>query len=98
MNQYFVIARLLYELFPVAIGLVKTLEAELPLPGKGAEKLATIRQFLEGTFTAAGAVGTTFDQIWPALQTLIANYVAMMNAAGVFRHGATPEPAAPANP
>lgn len=70
--------KMIVQLLPILIQLVKTAEQALPETGQGAAKLEMIKQIL-----------IAFDEgipaIWPLVSQAIAAIVSAMNIAGVFK-------------
>lgn len=70
--------KLIVQLLPLIIQLMKQAEELLPQSGKGAEKLALVRSWLEA---AAGGL----DELWPSLEKIISVTVNMFNRVGIFK-------------
>lgn len=77
------------QLMPAIVALVQDIEAALPQPGQGQQKLAMARAILQTSITDMQGVGVAFDTLWPALSAVIAGEVAIAKATA---------PAAPAVP
>lgn len=76
--------KLVLSIFPAIINAVKTIEASIPVEGKGAEKLQLIKEVLNTTFENSTKAVSTFEQVWPMLQSVIVSIVNAFNATGVF--------------
>ena len=70
--------KLIVQLLPLVIQLLKQAEELLPEKGKGAEKLNLVRAWLEA---ASGGI----DDLWPSLEKLIAVTVSFFNQVGTFK-------------
>lgn len=76
--------KLVAALWPVAKTLLETAESAFG-GGKGAEKLAYVKNMLQGAYDALDQGYAAFESVWPALQKLIALTVSTYNALGKFR-------------
>lgn len=85
MTKFLTLVQLVLQLFPALIQFVRQIEAVIPEGGQGAAKLDLIRTMLEKAFAAVGAIGVTWSEVWPVLQSMIDRLVALFNAAGTFR-------------
>lgn len=83
--------RALAALLPLILQLVRQLEEAIPDTGRGAEKLAQIRDILQRVFGTLTGLTVTFEQLWPTVQALITGLVAAFNATGVFRKPTEPK-------
>lgn len=63
---------LFLQMLPAIASVVKSFEALLPEGGKGAAKLATLRQLVE-------LGGTSIMSMWPAIETAVSLMVNLMN-------------------
>lgn len=72
--------RLLIQLAPIVAEAVDAVEALVPQGGKGAEKLAMVRSWIETAYGDAQLIA----QLWPAIQTTIDRVVSVRNALGQF--------------
>lgn len=70
--------KLILNLLPLLITLIKSVEIALPEKGQGAVKLALVKEILI-------SVDTSVSAIWPTIETIIAGIVKALNAAGVFK-------------
>lgn len=66
------------ELLPVIIVALKAIESLLPEAGRGADKLALVRDIVEG-------VNDDARKNWPAIETAISKIVAFFNKVGIFK-------------
>lgn len=66
------------KLLPAIIAAIKAIEEAIPASGKGAEKLAAVRQIIE---TVDSATAT----LWPQIAPVIATLVTLFNTTGVFK-------------
>lgn len=65
---------------PLIIEIVKAVEKLLPEKGRGAEKLAAVRQMVEAAYGDVTAV-------WPQIEAVVSLFVRLANLAGTFRKG-----------
>jgi hypothetical protein len=77
--------KLLISLGPDIIKFIKAMEELMPEGGKGAEKLAIVRSFLEGAWQGFGTALPAFEEFWPKLNIIITMLVSTFNAAGIFK-------------
>lgn len=70
--------KLILNLLPLLITLIKSVEIALPEKGQGAVKLALVKEILI-------SVDTSVSAIWPTIETIIAGIVKALNATGVFK-------------
>lgn len=80
--------RLILNLFPLIITAIKTIEGNIPDPGKGTEKLELIRSMLSVAYDNASNNLVTFDKVWPVIQDTIKAVVNTFNATGIFKKAA----------
>lgn len=76
--------KLVLSIFPVLVNAIKTIEASIPVDGKGAEKLELLKGVMQSTFENSTKAVSTFEQVWPMLQSVIVSIVNAFNATGVF--------------
>lgn len=76
--------KLVLSIFPALINAIKTIEASIPVDGKGAEKLELLKGVMQTTFENSTKAVSTFEQVWPMLQSVIVSIVNAFNATGVF--------------
>lgn len=84
-GKYLEIIRFVASVFPMIIQLLKAVEAEFPSKS-GQEKLAVVRDALEGAFDVMDDLVITFTDVWPALEKVISSLVAAFNRMGIFTH------------
>ena len=60
------------KLLPLIIEALKALEAAVPLPGKGAEKLAALKEILIKT-------DSTVSALWPTIEQVVGVLVGLFN-------------------
>lgn len=60
------------KLLPLIIEALKALEAAVPLPGKGAEKLAALKEILVKT-------DSTVNTLWPTIEQVVGVLVGLFN-------------------
>ena len=70
--------KLILNLLPLLITLIKSVEIALPEKGQGAVKLALVKEILI-------SVDTSVSAIWPTIETIIAGIVKTLNSTGVFK-------------
>lgn len=74
--------RLVVSLLPAVIELIDAIEKAFPQGGQGAQKLELVRSALQSSYSISQSVSASFEQLWPALQTVIAGVVSLKNATG----------------
>lgn len=85
MEMFFTIMKILGSLLPIIVQTIKSVEEVLPGPGQGPAKLETVKTMMQNAVAAAGNIEVTFEQLWPAMQSVIAILVSAYNASGVFK-------------
>ncbi len=70
--------RLMINLLPMLISLIKTIEAAMPEKGQGTVKLALIKEILIAT-------DNTISAIWPLVELAINALVKGFNVSGTFK-------------
>jgi hypothetical protein len=70
------------KLLPAIIAAVQAIEAAVPEPGKGKEKLEAVRQILQ-------AVDDATTTLWPQIAATIGVLVGLFNKTGVFAKSAS---------
>jgi hypothetical protein len=70
--------KLIVQLLPLVIQLLKEAEELLPEKGTGAEKLNLVRSWLEASL---GGI----DELWPSLEKLISVTISFFNQVGTFK-------------
>ena len=81
------------KLLPVVIDAVKAVEAAIPLPGEGHQKLDLVLNVIKTAYDASTdlAKGFSFEKLVALVVPMINQIVALHNALGLF-HKSTPEP------
>jgi hypothetical protein len=83
MNVLFIIL----QLFPLVMAAVQAVEAAIPMPGQGKQKLDLVLDVVKSGFDASADLSKSFS--WDKLVTLIvpmiAKFVALNNALGLFK-------------
>jgi len=82
--NFFQAARLILALLPVLIDAIKAAEEALPGKGKGEVKLAMVRAALEAAYSISNDTVVRFEQVWPALQSVITSIVTTFNTFKIF--------------
>ena len=85
MTKFITILKLLVELLPTIVSIIKQIEALIPQSGQGATKLAMTRELIEGAYKQATDISVSFDEVWPAIQRTITSLVATYNSLGIFK-------------
>ena len=85
MSNAIALIKLLISLGPDIMKFMKAIEEMLPESGKGAEKLAILRGYLEGAWQGFGTALPAFEEFWPKLNTVISAMVSTFNAIGWFK-------------
>ena len=85
MTKFITILKLLVELLPTIVSIIKQIEAALPESGQGATKLAMARDMIEGAYKQISDFTIKFDEVWPTIESVIAKLVAAYNALGLFK-------------
>ena len=70
--------KLILNVLPLLIALIKSVETVFPEKGQGAVKLALVKEILV-------SVDASVSAIWPTLETIIAGIVKALNATGIFK-------------
>lgn len=68
------------QLLPALIDALRAIESIWPEAGKGAEKLAMLKELMEKIYPA-------INDVWPAIENTIAILVALFNKNGIFKKG-----------
>lgn len=84
MNAFIEIMRLIAQILPLVIEIIKAVEKEVPEAGKGQEKLALVRELLQVAYEQGGSLSESFDELWPTLKKVIDSVVAAFNRLGIF--------------
>lgn len=83
--NWLTIVKVVLELVPLVVNTIKTIEGAIGESGKGAEKLAMLRGIVESAYNSAKDATVKFEQIWPALESIVKTVVGTFNAIGVFK-------------
>ena len=73
------------QLLPIAIEVIKQIEAAIPGQGQGEQKLVAAREILSSLYTTSGGLVEVFETAWPALQKIIGAVVGLFNRTGLFK-------------
>lgn len=79
------ILKLLLGLLPSIIAAVRAIEDMLPEGGKGAAKLALVRDVLQAGWGKGNDAVASFEDAWPSISGAVGAVVAFANATGIFR-------------
>lgn len=85
MASFLTIVKLLLSLGPDLIKFIQKLEEIIPGQGKGEQKLAMLRAYMESLWSGAGEMLPTFEEVWPKIQSVVSGIVAAFNAIGIFK-------------
>jgi len=85
MANAIMLIKLLISLGPDIIKFMKAIEEMIPGTGKGEEKLAILRGYLEGAWKGFDTFLPSFEEFWPKINTIISSLVATFNAIGLFK-------------
>jgi hypothetical protein len=83
--QFLNTLKIILDLIPMIINVIKAIEEAIPGHGAGEQKLAMVRGVIEAGYKAGKDAVMSFEQIWPILETTIKTIVAGLNATGVFK-------------
>lgn len=75
MAQFLLIIQIVSQLIPLAIQIIASVEAAFPQGGNGQVKLEMVRGVLQAGFEGMKTTQTTFDAVWPALNSVITGIV-----------------------
>lgn len=81
------IAKAIAALWPLVIQFVEQAEVLMPASGNGAAKLQMVKEWLKAAYAGFVGLESTFDDIWPTLEGMIAALVATLNSLGLFKKG-----------
>lgn len=70
--------KLIIQVLPLLIDLIKTIENSIPESGAGKQKLQFIREFLQN-------VSPELLDIWPTIEKIISSVVSLFNTVGTFK-------------
>ena len=77
--------KLVFELVPLLISVIKAIEDAIPGQGKGEQKIAAVREIVEEAY---GNVAS----LWPILFPVISTLVSLFNKTGAFeKSSASPD-------
>lgn len=78
---------MILRLMPVILPLIRAVEDAFPLPGKGREKLAFVLDLLRQVYDASDDLSRefSFDRLAAVVVPIIARFVGLSNALGLFR-------------
>jgi hypothetical protein len=85
MASFLTIIKLLLSLGPDLIKFIQRLEEIIPGQGKGEQKLAMLRAYMESIWAGAGDLLPGFEEVWPKIQSVVGGIVAAFNAMGIFK-------------
>lgn len=71
------VLKLIASLLPTLISLIQSVEQAIPESGKGAEKLALVKNILIST-------DSTLTPAWPAIESVVGAIVSLFNSIGTF--------------
>ena len=71
--------KLIINLLPILISLIKSVETALPEKGQGATKLEMVKEILISVDSGVSAM-------WPFVESTITAIVKAMNVSGAFKH------------
>lgn len=84
MNAFIEVVKLIAQILPLIIEIIKAVESQVPESGKGQEKLTLVRELLQVAYDQGEEIGSSFDEIWPTLKKVIDSVVAAFNRLGIF--------------
>ena len=76
MLQAIAILKAVFEITPLVIQGINTLEMALPQSGQGAVKLDLLKGWLQTALSTEQALQVSVEQMWPAISALVAAVVA----------------------
>ena len=85
MLEFLNIVKLISALYPILMQTIKSLEEAMPDPGMGSQKLALLKTTLQSAYTKMDDVQVQFEDAWPSIQVVVSSFVAIFNAAGIFK-------------
>ena len=77
--------KLLLALGPDIIAFIQKLEGIFPESGKGAEKLALLKEYLAAIWDTAGSAIPVFETVWPKIASVVGAIVGLFNKTGIFK-------------
>lgn len=72
MGKVLSIAKLLLSIGPAIIGFMMELEKLFPEGGKGKEKLAALKAYVQGLWNTLGDAVPKFEEAWPKIEAIVA--------------------------
>jgi len=72
MAQILQVIKLLIALGPAIIEFMMALEKLFPENGRGAEKLALLKGYVEGIWNTLGSAVPKFEDMWPKIEAIVA--------------------------
>lgn len=97
MIQILMIIKTLFQLFPLVIDAIRTIEAAFPNAKQGAAKLDMVKGVIQNAYTVGTGTEAAFESIAPGLDAIVKGAVGIFNATGTFANSApAAAPAAPA--
>jgi hypothetical protein len=83
--KYLEILKLVVSILPLLINLIQAAEAAFPASGQGAAKLDMVRAVLQQSYDFSNDKIAKFEDVWPAIQNIVATIVSTYNALGNFK-------------
>lgn len=84
MANIIAIAKLILALGPAIINFMMELEKLFPENGKGQEKLAMLKAYVEGLWGTLGTAIPGFEEVWPKLEKII-SFVKSVGKGTIFK-------------
>jgi len=78
-------AQVWLQLFPIIIGLIRSIELILPEEGKGSAKIEMLRIGLTNAYEGLGNILGSFDDIWPKVAAMVTSLITVFNKTGIFK-------------
>jgi len=85
MLQILTIIKTLFQLFPLIIEGIKTIEAAFPHAQQGAAKLDMLKGMVQNAYTVGTGTEAAFETVAPAIDTIAKTAVGVFNATGAFK-------------
>lgn len=85
MTKFIAILKVLIQLYPMVVEIIEVVEKQFPEGGKGAEKLAIVKQLIAAAYEASDDIEDAFDKVWPAIKRMIDTIVETYNSLGIFK-------------
>jgi hypothetical protein len=83
--QFLTILKTIITLLPLVIQAISAVEEAFPGTKVGSAKLDTVKSVIQASYTTAKDVEIGFEDLWPALSSVIASIVKNFNLAGIFK-------------